>query len=184
MRMVDELMTEANLTVAALDGIAFGAGPGSFTGVRIAAAVAQGIALACDLPVGRVSTLAALAQGTWRELGARHLLPAIDARKQEIYWACYRVLDGDDTVTCICPDALGPIDSINLPEPGAWVGIGTGWVVYREALLARTGSQVELIESIRYPHATDVAALGVALLASGQAVRAEEALPSYLRAGI
>jgi tRNA threonylcarbamoyladenosine biosynthesis protein TsaB len=182
--MVDELLAAAGLRAAALDAIAFGAGPGSFTGVRIAAAVTQGIALAHDLPVARISTLAALAQGAWREHGARRLFPAIDARKQQIYWAHYQIIDDDATVTCINPDTLGPADSLAIPTAGTWAGIGSAWTVYRDRLTALAGPLVEPIGSILYPHAADIAALGCGAVESGELVDADLALPIYLRPGV
>ncbi len=93
MSMLNSLLQEADLSPARLDGLAFGCGPGSFTGVRIAAGVAQGVALGADLPVVRVSTLAALAQGYFRQSGHTSVLPAFDARMQEVYWGCYRLQD-------------------------------------------------------------------------------------------
>lgn len=92
--MMDALLAEAEIALSALDALAFGCGPGSFTGVRIATGVVQGAAFGADLPVVPVSTLAALAQRRYREQGEKHLLPAYDARMDELYWGCYRI--GDD----------------------------------------------------------------------------------------
>ncbi len=89
--MMEELLAEAELGLTQLDCLAFGCGPGAFTGLRIATGVIQAAAFASDLPVAPVSTLAGLAQGQFRQKGHRHLLPCFDARMQEVYWGAYRV---------------------------------------------------------------------------------------------
>ena len=86
LRMIDELFRETGLTLSSLAGLAFGRGPGSFTGVRIASGVIQGLALGADLGVAPISTLAALAQGALRRTGSRQVLSVIDARMSEVYW--------------------------------------------------------------------------------------------------
>jgi tRNA threonylcarbamoyladenosine biosynthesis protein TsaB len=178
--MIESLLAEADLPLSSLDALAFGRGPGGFTGVRIATGVVQGLAFGADLPVVPVSTLAALAQGALREAGASEVLAAIDARISEVYWGAYRagagglmVLVGEERV---CRPAEAP-----LPPPGQWYGTGTGWGAYSEELQHRLGAQIARWDGQRLPHARDVAALGLAGLAAGCAVPAERALPVYLR---
>ncbi|MDM8563559.1 tRNA (adenosine(37)-N6)-threonylcarbamoyltransferase complex dimerization subunit type 1 TsaB, partial [Candidatus Marithioploca araucensis] len=97
--MADELLTEAGLKPIELEGIAFGRGPGSFTGLRIASGVAQGIAFAADIPVAPISSLATLAQAAYIENGAQKVLAAIDARMSEVYWGMY-VIDKQGIMRC------------------------------------------------------------------------------------
>ena len=178
--MVESLLLEAGLTVPQLDAIAFGRGPGSFTGVRIAASMVQGIAFAADLPVVPVSTLAALALGGMRESQLPRVLAVMDARKAEVYWGSY-VKTGDDVMTlqgreCVCaPDAV--------PATGQddWLGVGGGWSTYGEQLMQRLGERVVRLMPDLEPRAADVARLAVHDFHHGVRVRPEEALPVYLR---
>ncbi len=178
--MMDELLAEAGLALGGLDAIAFGRGPGAFTGVRIAAGVAQGAAFAADLPVVPVSTLAALAQRGFRELGRRRLLPAYDARMQEVYWGAYAV-DEQGLVTLQVADEVSAPDQVTLPEGGGWQGVGAGWGSYRALLEQRLGAALESVNGELLCSAHDVALLGAAGFAGGRAVAAEQALPVYLR---
>jgi tRNA threonylcarbamoyladenosine biosynthesis protein TsaB len=174
--MMDELLAEAGITLAQLDALAFGRGPGSFIGVRIAAGVAQGIAFAQDLPVVPVSTLAALAQG----VDQPRVLAAIDARMHEVYWAAYE-RDEAGIMQLLGEEALTPADQVVLPsEPDAWFGAGTGW--HDEGpQLARHLPQVSAYTADAFPHAGSVAHLGEAGFRQGRAVAAEQAQPVYLR---
>ncbi|MES9846944.1 MAG: tRNA (adenosine(37)-N6)-threonylcarbamoyltransferase complex dimerization subunit type 1 TsaB, partial [Candidatus Thiodiazotropha sp.] len=131
--MVDDLLRDAGLSPTALDAVAFGRGPGSFTGVRIATGVIQGIAFAADLPVVGVSTLAALAQRAYREKGERNLLAAFDARMGELYWAGYRVAEKELVVPAI-PEQVGSAQQVEMPDGGEWYGVGSGWGAYGEQL--------------------------------------------------
>jgi len=178
--MMDALLDEADVTLASLDGLAFGRGPGSFTGVRIAASVIQGAAFGADLPVAPVSTLAALAQGAIREHGAQRVLTALDARMGEVYWAAYR------------SDQQGvaqPVDKERVIKPGdaplavgtGWFGVGSGWRTYAAELTVCQGAAVESSLPELRIHAYDVATLGSDILASGGGVAAKRAVPVYLR---
>jgi tRNA threonylcarbamoyladenosine biosynthesis protein TsaB len=178
--MMDALLAEAGLQLAQLDGLAFGRGPGSFTGVRIAAAVVQGAAFGADLPVAPVSTLCALAQRACREIGAGRVLAAFDARMGEVYWGpC--VADAAGLMQPADAERVLPPERVPLPEQGDWVGAGSGWAAYTQVLTARLGAQVEQLLPDLQVHAHDVALLGAAMLAAGQGVAAEQALPVYLR---
>jgi len=103
---LQELLAEAELTLAQLDAIAFGRGPGSFTGVRIAASIAQSIAFAIDLPVIPVSTLQVLAQGAYRELNVDKFYAVLDAQMNEVYWGVYG-LDKDKIMRELAPESMG-----------------------------------------------------------------------------
>jgi tRNA threonylcarbamoyladenosine biosynthesis protein TsaB len=174
--MIDELFAEAGVTIGQMDALAFGRGPGAFTGVRIAVGVAQGIAFAADLPVVPVSTLAALAQGA----GADKVLAALDARMDEVYWGAYQ-RNAAGRVHLVGEECVSAPDQVPLPAGEDWQGVGVGWSAYEAALSARCAGQVTSWEGAGYPHARDVALLGVAGHEAGQAVSAEQALPVYLR---
>lgn len=178
--MIESLLLEAGMSVPQLDAIAFGCGPGSFTGVRIAASVVQGIAFAADLPVVPVSTLAVLAQGGMRVTGGRQVLAALDARKAEVYWGCYTDT-GTGTVAlqgseCVCAPA-----EVACPEGDDWVGVGSGWEAYGDALMKRVGEQVIRVLPDFEPRAADVARLGSHAFRQGTAVSPQAAVPVYLR---
>lgn len=178
--MLDELLAETDITLKMLDALAFGRGPGSFTGVRIAASIIQGIALGRDLPVVSVSSLAALAQGMFRAHRESQVLAAIDARMDEVYWGAYRA-DADGTMRLVGEERVLAAQDVPLPEGEGWTGAGTGWQTYGAELSERLGRQVSQWHGERYPSAADVAVLGAAGFDEGQAVSAEQALPVYLR---
>lgn len=177
--MVASLLEAADLRLAALDGLAFGRGPGSFTGLRIAAGVIQGLALGADLPVAPVSSLAALAQGVYRRTGQARVLAAFDSRMDEVYWGAYQ-LAGEHMVACQ-PEQVCPPEQVTLPAPGAWAGAGEAWARYGESLHQALGITPVVLDADALPEARDVAQLGQAVLAAGAGVPAEAALPVYLR---
>jgi len=176
--MVDELLADAQIKPAQLDGIAFGRGPGSFMGVRIAASVTQGIAYALDLPVVPVSTLAAIAQ----ESGFTHTVAAIDARMDEIYFGVFERADSNQTVQPVGEERLLKPENVSLidSENQTWHGVGTGWQAYSEVMGSRL-PQVIPSEQYLYPTAKAVAQLAVDMLVAGNTVTAEHAVPVYLR---
>ena len=178
--MMDALLAEAGLRPAQLDALAFGRGPGSFTGVRIATGVAQGVAFAAGLPVVGVSTLAALAQGHLGATGCRRVLAAYDARMGEVYWAACEA-DGEGVMRVSGEELVVPADGVPMPEGIDWQGVGSGWAAYGEALARRLGGRVMRIDAEARCHARDVARIGAIDFAAGRAVPAEQALPVYLR---
>lgn len=178
--MMEELLSEAGIALTALDALAFGRGPGSFTGVRIATGVVQGAAFGADLPVVPVSTLAALAQRRYREQGEKKLLPAYDARMQELYWGCYRIGDNGLAYPQIDNMLVHP-DTVDLPAGEGWVGIGSGWTSYGLTLRNRLGSSLAGLDGELLCSAWDIALLGAAGFEAGDALPAELALPVYLR---
>lgn len=178
--MIDDLMNEAGLRVNDLDAVGFGRGPGAFTGLRIAASITQGIAFAADLPVVAVSSLAALAQGVYREKGIRRVLAAVDARIQEVYWGIYEA-DGQGLMQLCGEEVVCPPSQVPIPGGYDWYGAGTGWGAYLPALQARLGEAPGGWDERRYPAARDVAVLAAAGYGRGEAVAADLALPIYLR---
>lgn len=177
--MVESLLGEAGLGLAQLDGIAFGRGPGAFTGVRIGVGVVQGLAFGADLPVVPVSTLAALAQGCLREHGCNQVLAAIDARMNEVYWGEFRAEAG--RVRPVNAESVTPPERLLPPKGTGWFGCGSGWATYGEALEAQMGAALDAVDPAALPHAGDVAVLAAADFAAGLAQPAEQALPVYLR---
>ncbi len=176
--MIDALLAEAGLEAAALDGIAFGRGPGSFTGLRIAAGVAQGLAWARGIPVAPVSTLQALALAAARRHGATRVLAALDARMGEVYWGSYT---GGGPLEAAGPERVCPPEAVEVPAEDGWLGAGPGWGRHGEALRARLGDRVAAIEPELLPSARDLLAPAAEALRRGRGVGAGDALPVYLR---
>lgn len=178
--MIDALLAEAGIALDRIDVLGFGRGPGAFTGVRIAAGVAQGIAFGAELPVVPVSTLAALAQGAVRTGGHARVLAAIDARMREVYWGAYQA-DEAGLMRLQGAECVSPPAEVPLPPEGKWFGVGTGWDAYGDALRARLDGRVNGSDGRCWPRARDVAMLAAAGYVAGEAVTADEALPVYLR---
>lgn len=178
--MIESLLQEAGIEARRLDACAFGRGPGSFTGLRIAASVVQGLAFAAGVPVVPVSSLAALARGGMRSGNHRQVLAALDARKDEVYYGAY-VQDEQDGVRLAGSEQVCAPDKVRLPGTLDWAGIGSGWQAYAEQLQAAAGGRICTVMSGREPHAEDVAWLAQFGLAQGLAVAPEQAVPVYLR---
>lgn len=178
--MVDELLAEAGLSPRQLDAIAFGCGPGAFTGVRIATGVVQGVAFAADLPVVPISTLATLAQGARREFGWMRVAAAIDARMAEVYWGAFED-DGAGIMHPVAEEQVVAPGQVPSLEGSDWYGIGSGWQSYANELSACQDGNLISTNGAYYPHAQDVATLAVAAYGRGETVPAEKALPHYLR---
>ncbi|HTV51206.1 MAG TPA: tRNA (adenosine(37)-N6)-threonylcarbamoyltransferase complex dimerization subunit type 1 TsaB [Steroidobacteraceae bacterium] len=180
--LVDEVLEMAGLTLESLDGIAFGRGPGSFTGVRLAASITQGLAFAARRPVVGVSDLRALAQ---RVLGhsasVASVLVCNDARMHEVYWGCYR-RGVDGLAEAACAEAVDVPLAVQLPPqlPRPVHGVGRGFRAYPQ-LGARLAGALAGIDSELLPRASEVARLAAAELAAGHGVAAELAVPEYLR---
>jgi tRNA threonylcarbamoyladenosine biosynthesis protein TsaB len=171
-----QLLAEAGVAKSQLDAIAIGRGPGAFTGVRLAIAIGQGMALALDRAVVPVSTLAALAL----QANGSRVLAAIDARMGEVYAAAFELRDGD--AIALDAERVVPPDAVVLPDeaPG-WQGVGTGFAAQGEALAARLRPRFAAIDAAALPHAGDVARLAAKAFARGEVVAPEFAEPAYLR---
>lgn len=175
--MADELLKQADLTPIQLDAIAFGRGPGSFTGLRIACGVAQGIAFAADIPVAPISSLAALAQAAYQQTNETNIVACIDARMNEIYWGCYCL--ENDLMQLQGTEQVSPASHIHVTQQN-WFGAGSGWQAY-ETILNQTLAQVRHYQAALYPQAQAILPLAVHAVQQQQVVSAEHALPIYLR---
>ena len=177
--MCDELLTEMNVKLADLDAIAFGRGPGAFTGVRIATGVVQGIAFAYDLPVVPVSSLAAMAFGAWLEQSESHVMTAIDARMGEVYWACYEC--SEEGIKEVIKEQVCAPEHVTIPDAGSWMGLGSGWDTYQQELSTVVEQGITMIDGECFPQARYVAMLAEISIAKGEARPAAQAMPVYLR---
>jgi tRNA threonylcarbamoyladenosine biosynthesis protein TsaB len=175
--MIDEVLAEAGIALAAVEVLAYSCGPGAFTGVRVAAAAVQALAFARDLPVVAVSSLQTLAQGALRAHGAERVLAVFDARMDEVYAGAYAVRDG----------LMQPLDADHLCAPaalpatlrGAYFGAGNGFIPHAAALRAQC--TFSGIDADLFPAAEDLVPLALDAFARGEAQAPERALPVYLR---
>ena len=172
--LVDQMLAEAGLSLVSLDGIAFGHGPGSFTGLRVACAVTQGLALGADLPVRGIGSLEAMAA----DCGAERVIACLDARMQEVYAAAFeRTPQGwtaaGDTVVC-------PPSAVPLPPGGQWTGCGSGFAAY-PALAARLAPALQAVRQDVWPRAAQIAGLAAPAFARGEGLPPEAAVPVYVR---
>lgn len=180
---LETVLQQAGCTLNQLDALAFGRGPGAFTGLRLAASVVQGLALAADLPVVPISNLAALvlgAQDKMQDKTQQNLFAvAIDARMDEVYWGCYGIEAGLpqllDSERVVSPDSVALPKAYN----GQWIGVGTGFGTYGQ----RLESQVSISQSFPadLPRAACIARLAARQFVEHGGVAAAEALPVYLR---
>jgi tRNA threonylcarbamoyladenosine biosynthesis protein TsaB len=177
--MIEGLMREAGLKPQQLDGLAFSRGPGSFTGVRIATGIIQGIALGADLPVVPVSTLAALAQDFFNQQPESLVFTGMDARMGEIFWGVYEKTQ-DGFAHLIGDEAVTPASDVIFPHQQG-VGVGSAWGVYTTELQQALGAFGGRYDSDALPKASAIAQLGVLGLQRNQGVAAEQAMPVYLR---
>jgi tRNA threonylcarbamoyladenosine biosynthesis protein TsaB len=174
--MVHVVLAESGFALTQLDAIAFGRGPGSFTGLRIGAGVAQGLAFGAHLPVVPVSSLATLAQG----VDAARILAAFDARMNQVYWGAYARNAQGIVELKGAEQVLSPKD-IPVPAETGWVGAGSGWDQYAAVIMARLMNHVSAWHAQCFPRARFAAQLGAYLYREGAALAPEQALPVYLR---
>jgi tRNA threonylcarbamoyladenosine biosynthesis protein TsaB len=179
--MIDEILGEAGIGLAQLQAVAFGRGPGSFTGVRLAAGIAQGLAFGSGLGVIAVSDLGAVAQRVFDEdSGVTRALVCNDARMQEVYWGCFE-RGSDGLAVARGPERVSSPGNVELPS--SWsdaAGLGRGFAAY-PGLKTLTGVAVRGDWDRLLPRATEVTRLAVPDLAAGRLLAPEAALPVYLR---
>jgi tRNA threonylcarbamoyladenosine biosynthesis protein TsaB len=180
--LVQAVLAEASVALQALDCIAFGRGPGGFTGVRLAASVTQGLAYGADLAVVPVSDLLAVAQQVLDLApGAASVLVCNDARMQEVYWTC-ATRGPDGLAAAAATEQVGRPDSVRLPPLLAAPvhGAGRGFAVW-PSLQERLGTQLLQVHAELLPRAREIARLAVPIWLAGQGVAPDQALPVYLR---
>lgn len=179
--IVRQVLSESGISLNSLDALAFGQGPGSFTGVRIGIGIAQGLALGADLPMIGVSTLKTMAQGAYRLTGAKRVLSAIDARMGEVYWGAY-VLNAEGEWQCRQDEAVllpqQAKSQIAMLE-GEWHSVGTGWQTYPDM---REASNIRITDGdMLLPDSVDMLPLALVSWQKGETVAVENASPVYLR---
>lgn len=180
---VKEVLAEAEVSLADLDGLVIGRGPGSFTGVRIAAGVGQGLAFSQQLPVVGVSSLQAMAQQAYRVHGAEAVVAAIDARMGEVYYAYYRCVEG--VMQPVTEENVGAPSMLPMPPEHTditWYAVGTGFTTYPELFERLRQNHIKTAETqVRLPHAVDMLVLGEAAFRKGKEVAAEAFEVHYVR---
>lgn len=174
--MVDELLCEAEFSLSQLDAIAFGCGPGSFMGVRLATGVAQGLGFAANVALLPISSLQTLAQRAYSETKYRYLLAGWDARMGEIYWGAY-IQNESGIMLPLEEEHISSPQEINISNHHPWKLVGNAWELYRSKLPA----MLQLESLLVYPRALAMLQLAGYYLAEGGGVSAAKAQPNYLR---
>ena len=177
---IQALLDSANIKLNDLDGIAFGAGPGAFTGVRIACGVAQGLGFGANIPVVGVNTLLAVAQAS----GTDKVIVCLDARMGEIYHAVF-ARENDEWIeiskTIVCKPETAPIVACGASLEISWVGVGSGWAVYGDILSKIYANNLAKVMTEITPTAEAILKLAMPTFATGLAKPASEAAPIYIR---
>lgn len=177
--MIQKQMATAGLSFEQLDAIAFSRGPGSFTGLRICASITQGLAIAYDLPVIPVSTLAILAQGSYRLDQTSSVVACLDARRNEVYWGSFKEEGG--VLRLVGEEMVIAPESVKTEAGGSWHGVGSGFKSYATELAANPQVHLESIESEQYPLAQDALAYAKIAWQRQEIIDASLAIPTYLR---
>ena len=180
--MVDEVLNEASIGLEQLDAIAYGQGPGAFTGLRICISIVQGLAFGANLPVIGISSLQAMAQGLYAQKQEKRVLAAIDARMGEVYWGEYEeragvmTLMGQETV---CAPEFVTVSKVSASN--VYSAVGTGWKTYAKELSEVLNLPIVIQKEPLYPLAEYMIPLAESLYQQGKAIPAEQAIPVYLR---
>ena len=178
--LIDELLEQRKLTLAELDYLAFSAGPGSFTGIRIAFGVIQGIALVTNKPVLAISSLHVLAQTSGRLLQQKQVIPCINAYMDQVYWGCYE-LDEQSIMQALQPDQVSAPEAIELLLDETYCGVGNAWQVYAERIPQDVQTQLIHCDPEITPQAYDLLILAEAAARKGDAKLIDDITPFYLR---
>ena len=177
--MCQAVLAEARLDVAALGALVYGRGPGSFTGVRIAASFVQGVAYAHKLPVIAISDLQAVAMQALEQSGETQVLVAMDARMKEIYYGYFE--KDDAAVKIIGDEGITAAEKLTVPSTFNGIGAGNAWPLYRDSLKKVLGTRLKKWYAPALPEAATMLHLAMPLLTAGKTLNADRALPVYLR---
>ena len=175
---ITALLRKNKISLRNLNYIVYGQGPGSFTGLRIAVGVVQGLAFGLNIPVVPVSSLACLAQAEYRRSGQKQIVSALHARKEEVYLGLYQVQH--QIVRIVTAETVTDVKDIKRKLDGDWVGVGDGWIL-REQLEAAFNIHMIRVETNVYPEPDALLDLGIDGFNSGRSIRAVDARPEYLR---
>ncbi len=178
--MIDEVLAEASLSLSQLDAIAFGQGPGSFMGLRIALGVAKGLAYGVDCPLIAISSLQSLAQSAYQHYAAEQVVAALDARMQAMYWGVYEI-DSEKVMQTKIPDALSAPAELTLPQSEVYVAAGNAWSVYEAELTQRLKTQLSAVHPELYSEAKAMLVIAAQKYQRKEWTSAEAAEPSYIR---
>jgi len=182
LKMIESLLDDAQLKITDLDALAFGRGPGSFTGVRITTGVIQGLAFASDLAVIPVSTLASIAQLAYENHQQKYVLAAIDARMGEMYWGCYQLTE-NNLMVLSGEEKVSPANTVTVDQKlsTSWCGAGSAWESYVEPLNSQLGETITSVYADYFPRASTIVMLAAEAWQRGETVDAAKAQPVYLR---
>ena len=178
--MIDSLLQKASLTLCEIDVLSYGCGPGSFTGLRIAAGVIQGLAYGAKRPVLAISSLQALAQQVAHSEQAPRILVMIDARMEEVYWGYYE-LDVNGVMQLIGAESLSHPSEISIPHTQDFIAVGSGWGRYAEHVPPKLMQQARDLKTECLPRAEDVVFLAAQTYSHQGTLQAHQALPHYIR---
>lgn len=174
--LLGDLLRQAELSIARLDAIAFGSGPGAFTGLRMGCGLAQGLSLGSGVPLVGVSSLQALAL----QAPGEHVLVAVDARMGEVYCAAFR-REGD-AVEALGEPLCVPPEQLERPASGAgWLAIGGAFAAYRERIPAELLASIRIHDDQAIPRAQEIARIAAQRLAQSRITRLADAVPDYVR---
>ena len=182
MAMIDEVLTAATIKLHDVTAIAFGCGPGSFMGVRLATGVAQGLAFGIECPVIAVSTLQTLAQTAYHTTQAENIIVGWDARMAEIYWGAYE-LNNNGVMAAVIADRLDKPQALHVPADRQWLAAGNAWHIYADELSTSSKQHLHLIDNTTeiYPHAAAMTKIAMEKYRRGEVVSPDKAAPTYLR---
>lgn len=179
--MINDLLTKSRIGLQDVDAIAFGAGPGSFMGVRIATGIAQGLAFGADKPVIPVSTLQTIAQNAYQATQISNIVAGWDARMGEIYWGAYQLNERVDLMEAVVDDRLDKPNSVELPSQKDWLAAGNAWSLYEAGLNQAFKQHVKTHDKVIYPQAGPMTKIALEKYQQGDVLPAEKAEPKYLR---
>lgn len=178
--MIHAVLADSGRALSQLDGLVCGIGPGSFAGLRIGVGVTKGLALARDLPVVGVSSLAMIAQRAFADGAATQVAACIDAKMSEVYFAAYRRGEGGLAETVIGDCACLPGAAPRLPA-GPWRAMGSGWAAHEGVLRGAADGTISGMDATALPHAREALALALPRFAAGEVLSADALAPAYLR---